>query len=91
MKLELEFKSVAKDGLPDFSGQYIAICKRRDELGNCWGYFCTIDYSSRHKAFNAYDLNETAEYAFKDVVAYCEVPQEWVNKVANELEVKNDG
>lgn len=91
MKLELEFKSVAKDGLPDKSGTYIVICKRTDETGDCWGYFCAINYSSRHKAFNAYDLHETTEYAFDDVVAYCEVPQEWADKVANELEVKNDG
>ena len=71
MEITLDFKVISKDGLPKESGDYFVV--------NACGYgtakVFTCSYSERHKAFNAYDCLATAEYAIKDIVAYCKMPQ----------------
>lgn len=67
MEITLDFKVISKDGLPKGSGQYFVVDGR--------AIVFTCGYSTRHKAFNASDCLATAEYAIKDIVAYCKIPQ----------------
>lgn len=90
MKLELEFKSVAKNGLPEKSGNYFVVCKHIYEAPyqkEIYAYVANINYSAKHKAFNAYDEQKEIDKTkiFNDVVAYCEVPQEWFDNLVKEI------
>ena len=67
MEITLNFKVINKDGLPKESGEYFVV----DGTARVF----TCGYSARHKVFNASDCLATAEFAIKDIVAYCEVPQ----------------
>ena len=67
MEITLDFKVISKDGLPKDSGEYFVV--------NDMARVFTCGYSARHKAFNTYDWQDTAEFAIKDIVAYCEIPQ----------------
>ena len=51
MKIEVDFK-LASDELPKRSGKYLCSITF-DELHTC--YFSSLDYSSKHKLFNAND------------------------------------
>ena len=48
IELTLQFYEVEKDGLPTESGNYLCFAKNL--------YFTTFPFSSRHKAFNCYDI-----------------------------------
>lgn len=72
MEITLDFKVISKDGFPKESGEYFTVKAYPD--GTAQVFICS--YSTRHKAFNAYDCLATAEYAIKDiVVAYCKIPK----------------
>ena len=67
MEITLDFKVISKDGLPEETGEYFVV----DDMARVF----TCGYSARHKAFNASDRLATAEFAIKDIVAYCKIPQ----------------
>ena len=71
MEITLDFKIISKDGLPKESGDYFVV----KAYGDGTAHVSTCGYSARHKAFNAYDCLSTAEFAIKDIVAYCKIPQ----------------
>ena len=71
MEITLDFKVISKDGLPKESGEYFTVKAFAD--GTAQVFICS--YSTRHKAFNAYDCLATAECAIEDIVAYCKIPQ----------------
>lgn len=84
MKLELEFKSVAKDGLPEKSGEYFIVQEY------AWGgsSVSTCYYSAKYKVFNGFDdlpKQNVEETKLDNVVAYCEVPQEWFDNLVKEI------
>lgn len=92
MKLELEFKSVAKNGLPEKSGQYLVICHSKGEF-DYYNLPYVTNFSAVHKKFNASDSANDEEFiektCFKDVVAYCELSEEDIEKIVQEA--GNDG
>ena len=51
-------------------------------LGEGRGGLSLCRYSKRHKAFNASDFLETADYAFNDVTHWAEIdpPKGWENE-----------
>ena len=71
MEITLDFKTINKDGFPEESGEYFVVNAYTD--GTAHVFNCS--YSARHKAFNAYDSQDTALFAIEDIVAYCEIPQ----------------
>lgn len=82
MELKLDFKIVAKDGLPKKSGNYFVVQKYDDGTAKV----TDVEYSAWHKAFNSSDLIEyLPDLVFTDVIAYCEVPQEWFDNLVKEV------
>lgn len=75
MEITLDFKITSKDGLPKESGEYFVV----DDIARVF----TCCYSVRHKAFNASDFLSTAEFAIKDIVAYCKIPQARFDELIN--------
>ena len=75
MEITLDFKIISKDGLPKESGEYFVV----DDMARVF----TCGYSTRHKAFNASDLLATADFAIKDIVAYCKIPQVRFDELIN--------
>ena len=71
MEITFDFKVISKDGLPEETGEYFVV-KAYDD-GAAAAFIC--DYSARHKAFNTYDWQDTADFEIKDIVAYCKMPQ----------------
>ena len=58
-----------KDRLPEKSGEYL-ICANR--------YVCAVEFSTRHKKFNAFDILDDANKVFSGVThwAYINLPKE---------------
>ena len=58
-----------KDRLPEKSGKYL-ICANQ--------YVTAVDFSERHKKFNAFDILDSSNEAFSDVThwAYINLPKE---------------
>ena len=79
MEITLDFKIISKDGLPEESGEYFVVKAYNDDRAIVF----TCDYSARHKAFNTYDWQATAEFAIKDIVAYCKIPQVRFDELIN--------
>ena len=73
MEITLDFKVISKDGLPKESGEYFVV--------DCRAIVFACGYSTRHKAFNASDRLATAEYAIKNIIAYCKIPQARFNEL----------
>lgn len=71
MEITLDFKVISKDGLPKESGDYVTVKAYDDGTAQV----STCVYSARHKAFNAFDGLATAEFAIKDIIAYCKIPK----------------
>lgn len=89
MKLELEFKSVAKNGLPEKPGEYLVICHSKGEF-DYYNLPCVTNFSAVHKKFNTFDEVNDEEFiemtCFKDVVAYCELSEEDIEKIVREAD-----
>ena len=79
MEITLDFKIISKDGLPKESGDYFVVNAYDDGTAKVF----TCSYSARHKAFNASDCLSTAEFAIKDIVAYCKIPQARFDELIN--------
>lgn len=79
MEITLDFKVISKDGLPKESGEYFVVNTYSDGTAKVF----TCSYSERHKAFNASDRLSTAEFAIKDIVAYCKMPQARFDELIN--------
>ena len=73
MEITFDFKVISKDGLPEETGEYFVV----DDMARVF----TCGYSTRHKAFNASDRLATAEYAIKNIIAYCKIPQVRFNEL----------
>lgn len=71
MEITLDFKVISKDGFPKESGEYFTVQAYDDGTAQV----STCGYSTRHKAFNASDCLATADFAIKDIVAYCKIPK----------------
>ena len=79
MEITLDFKIISKDGFPEESGEYFVV----NAYGDGTAKVFTCSYSERHKAFNASDLLATADFAIKDIVAYCKIPQVRFDELIN--------
>lgn len=79
MEITLDFKVISKDGFPEESGEYFIVKAYNDGTAQVF----TCGYSARHKAFNASDGLATAEFAIKDIVAYCKIPQARFDELIN--------
>lgn len=77
MEITLDFKVISKDGLPKESGEYFVVGAYYDDTAQVY----TCGYSDRHKAFNASDHRATAEFAIKNIIAYCKIPQVRFNEL----------
>lgn len=65
-----------KERLPEASGEYLVFNAYSDYAQR--GYLYVIDYSSKHRAFNAFDTQDeelVQKHAFTNVAFWAELPE----------------